>query len=91
MLFRSWTFTDDGIQQVFNVLFIPGDPNHFICCDKNPNDNTRNNVYIYNANDFFELPQVLPIVGLDSYGLEESYFDYAFVTEPVAVQDWSVF
>lgn len=89
---NSWTFTEDGIQQVFNVLFMPNDPTRFICCDKNPNDNTRNNVYIYNANDFFELPKVLPLVGLEKFGaLEESYFDYAFVTEPVSVPEWSLY
>jgi len=88
----TWNFSDDGIQQVFNVLFIPGDPNHFVCADKNPNDSTRNKVYVYNANDFFEFPKELPIVGLDQFGpLEESYFDYAFVTEPVAVPEWPIY
>jgi hypothetical protein len=88
----SWTFTEDGIQQVFNVLFMPGDPTHFICCDKNPTDGTRNKVYIYNANDFFELPKVLSIVGLENFGaLDESYFDYAFVSEPVSVPEWPLY
>lgn len=88
----SWTFTEDGIAQVFNVLFFPDDPNRFICLDKNPTASTLNKVYVYNANNFMELPKVLPIVGLENFGsTDESYFDYAFVTEPVAVPYWSLY
>ena len=88
----SWNFGDDGITQVFNVLFIPGDPDHFVCCDKAPTDDTINKVFVYNANDFFEYPQVLPLVGLENFGpTTESYFDYAFATEPVAVSEWSLY
>ncbi len=88
----SWNFIDDGIQQVFNVLFIPGDPDHFVCLDKNPTADTINKVFVYNANDFFELPKVLPLVGLEAFGsTDESYFDYAFVSEPVSVPEWSIY
>ena len=78
----------DGINESWNVIFLGDGSDRFVLAEKTETgSNYPNSVFIYDANDFFELPKIITL-DLDA---PSSLFDFHFVPVPTAIDSWDLF